>query len=310
MENDYYFVDTSEMIAEIYREAADIALITRPRRFGKTLNMSMLRYFFDNRLETSELFKGLGIPEDEEMMKKINGYPVIFITFKDFKDNCWENTEIKLKNLLSGLYDSFYETVFPFLKSDIEKEIYSNIINRKANIVDYQEALKKLTEFLFRVFNKPVILLIDEYDVPIQSGWTYGYYDEVIPFMRGLLSGALKDNSFLFKGVLTGIYRVAKESIFSGLNNLLVYTVLDERYSHYFGFTEQEVLTLLTELNLKSNQTVSSDLKTWYNGYKFGITTIYNPWSVLCYLEQESLRSYWINTSSNDLIINTVESKG
>jgi hypothetical protein len=307
IENNYYFVDTSKMIADVYRESANIILITRPRRFGKTLNMSMLRYFFDNGLKTSELFKDLNIAEDTEVMKEINGYPTIFITFKDIKDNSWETAELKLKNLLSKLYDNFSEIIIPFLKSDVEKENYQRVLNKTANIAEYQDALKNLTEYLDRVYNKPVMLLIDEYDVPIQSGWANDYYDEIIDFMRGFLSGALKDNPYLFKGILTGIYRVAKESIFSGLNNLKVYTVLKKRYAEYFGFTEDEVEKLFQAISEQHDETLKKNLKGWYNGYNFAGITIYNPWSVINYLYDKELQPYWINTSSNDLIINLIE---
>ena len=306
IENDYYFVDTSEMIAEIYREAADIALITRPRRFGKTLNMSMLRYFFDNRFETSALFTGLKISEDTEVMKEINGYPTVFLTFKDIKDNSWEMTRENLKALIAELYGEYYGLLKKNLK-DFQWNYCHRIINGIGSDVDYQRGLKNLTEFLFEIYKKPVMLIIDEYDVPIQSGWSYGFYDDVIGFMRGFLSGALKDNNCLFKGVLTGIYRVAKESIFSGLNNLSVFTILEKDYSEYFGFTEDEINDIFNHFGSEYDLKMKNDLKSWYNGYKFGDSTIYNPWSVVNYLRFKELKSYWINTSSNDLIITVIE---
>ncbi|MFW6262680.1 MAG: AAA family ATPase [Thermotogota bacterium] len=307
VQNDYYFVDTTPMIGDIYRDGSKILLLTRPRRFGKTLNMSMLSYFFDNRKKTAELFKGLAVSDDAQVMGALNGYPTIFITFKDIKDRRWDTAEMKLKNLISQLYNDFYDSVKSVLKPGIEVKIYEDIINRVAFISDYQEGLKKLTEYLHRAYQKPVILIIDEYDVPIQSGWSNGYYEDVIDFMRGLLSGALKDNSFLFKGLLTGIYRVAKESIFSGLNNLKVYTVLDERYSQYFGFTQEEVDKLVDSMGYDNTERLKDDLKSWYNGYNFGARTIYNPWSVINYLFDRELQPYWINTSSNNLIIEQIE---
>jgi hypothetical protein len=307
IENNYYFVDTSNFIIDIYNEAADIVLLTRPRRFGKTLNMSMLRYFFDNLLNTASLFDGLAVSEDDEVIKQINGYPTIFITFKDFKDMKWDTAELKLKTLLSGLYNDFSEVVLPILKSKIEKKIYMEICNREAKFSDYQEGLKNLTKYLYVAYDKPVMLIIDEYDVPIQSGWTYGYYDDIIDFMRNFLSGALKDNPYLFKGVLTGIYRVAKESIFSGLNNLIVYTIFDEPFSTYFGFTEDEIQSLLQVMDLSTNKELTTELKNWYNGYTFGSNTIYNPWSIVRYLQEKKLKAYWINTSSNELIQESIK---
>ena len=307
IENDYIFADTTRLIADVYREAADIILLTRPRRFGKTLNMSMLSYFFDNRLQTAHLYEGFDVSRDAEMMDVVNTFPVIFLSFKDVKDRNWNTAEMKLKNLFSKLYNNFYETLMPVLKPGIEKKTYMDIINKVANNADYQDALKNLTEYLYRAYDKPVILLIDEYDVPIQSGWSYGYYDEVIDFMRGLLSGGLKDNSYLFKGVLTGIYRVAKESIFSGLNNLKVYTVLKKRYSQYFGFTQEEIDSLLDSLHFEEPDKLKEGLKSWYNGYNFGGRTVYNPWSVVNYLFDQELQPYWINTSSNELIQETID---
>lgn len=307
IENGYYFVDTSSFIADIYREPADIALITRPRRFGKTLNMSMLRYFFDHDFDSTDLFKDLEVSGDSDVMETMNTYPTIYITFKDIKDRKWESAERKIKNLVSGLYINFSEKIIPILKSDIERKNFEGILNKTAGMADYQDSLKNLTEYLFRVYDKPVLLIIDEYDVPIQSGWISDYYEDIIDFMKGFLSGALKDNAFLFKGVLTGIYRVAKESIFSGLNNLKVYTTLKERYSTYFGFTQSEINLLVNELNI-NDEAFENNLKLWYNGYNFGGNIIYNPWSVINCLFDREFQPYWINTSSNDLIIKTLES--
>src|SRR6056297_687122 len=306
VKNNYYFVDTTRMIGDIYRDGSKILLLTRPRRFGKTLNMSMLSYFFDNRKKTPELFEGLDVSDDIELMSALNAHPTIFLSFKDIKDRYWDSAQIQLKSLFSRLYDENFERIKNTLRSDVEKQYYDDIRNKKALLAEYKASLFNLTEYLHRAYQKPVILIIDEYDVPIQSGWSYGYYEDVIDFMRGLLSGALKDNSFLFKGVLTGIYRVAKESIFSGLNNLKVYTVLDERYSQYFGFTQDEVDKLVDSMGYDNNERLKEDLKSWYNGYNFGGRTIYNPWSVINYLFDRELQPYWINTSSNNLIQETI----
>ncbi|MEA1884644.1 MAG: AAA family ATPase [Thermotogota bacterium] len=307
IEYDYYFVDTTRMIGDIYRESANIVLITRPRRFGKTLNMSMLRYFYDNRIESSELFKSFAIAEDEEIMHEMNSYPVIYLTFKDVNNNTWDKTYDKLKNLLADLYKDFEEDLQEIFADSYTGQYCRKLLDGTASNVDYQNALKNLTRFLHKVYNKPVILIIDEYDVPIQSGWLNGYYDEIIDMMKGILSGALKDNPHLFKGVLTGIYRVAKESIFSGLNNLKIYTLLKERYHQYFGFTEKEITKILKVLGLEENGRLVSDLQAWYDGYKFGGKKVYNPWSVLNYLYDKELQPYWIGTSSNDLIITLID---
>jgi len=306
IEKEYLFVDTSPLIGKIFRESAKAILITRPRRFGKTLNMSMLSYFFDNTLQTLNLFKGLRITEDKEVMKEINGYPVVFISLKDLKNNNWKDALTNLKSLISDLYSTFLHSLEEFKDNKKNKGLIDEIINNKANIVDYQKSLKYLIDFLSVKFNKPVLLLIDEYDVPIQSGWTYGYYDEVIDFMRIFLSAALKDNPNLFRGVLTGIYRVAKESIFSGLNNLSVFTVLNKDYSEYFGFTEPEIEKIFIDLGKDKDRKIRIGMREWYNGYTFGDKTIYNPWSVINYIRYEELKPYWINTSSNDLIITII----
>jgi len=307
IENDYIFADTTRLIADVYREAADIILLTRPRRFGKTLNMSMLSYFFDNRLQTAHLYEGFDVSRDDEMMDVVNTFPVIFLSFKDVKNNTWEVAYDKLKTIISDLFHQFEEVLQIITEDAYEGRYYKAILNGTASNADYQDALKNLTKYLNRTYDKPVILLIDEYDVPIQSGWSYGYYDEVIDFMRGLLSGGFKDNSFLLKGVLTGIYRVAKESIFSGLNNLKVYTVLKKRYSQYFGFTQEEIDSLLDSLHFEEPDKLKEGLKSWYNGYNFGGRTVYNPWSVVNYLFDQELQPYWINTSSNELIQETID---
>ncbi|HOO33685.1 MAG TPA: AAA family ATPase [Thermotogota bacterium] len=306
IENNYYFVDTSSFIADIYREPADIALITRPRRFGKTLNMSMLRYFFDHNFDSTDLFKGLEVSGDSEVMETMNTYPTVYITFKDMKNLKWGDTYAQLKFLIAKLYNDHYVAIEKVLKNDFERNYFDAVKNQTATSADYKDSLKNLTEYLFRVYDKPVLLIIDEYDVPIQSGWISDYYDEIIDFMKGFLSGALKDNAFLFKGVLTGIYRVAKESIFSGLNNLKVYTTLKERYSSYFGFTQDEINLLVNELNI-NDEVFEDNLKLWYNGYNFGGNIIYNPWSVINCLFDREFQPYWINTSSNDLIISLIE---
>jgi hypothetical protein len=304
IENDYLFADTTKMISDIYRETAKIILLTRPRRFGKTLNMSMLSYFFDNQMDTAHMYKRFEVSQDAEVMEVVNTFPVIFLSFKDVKDLKWDSAKDQLMSILSKLYGKYERNVKDVFWNDMESRVYQKIINRTADLTDFKNALQNLTEYLYRAYDKPVFLLIDEYDVPIQSGWSNGYYDEVIDFMRGLLSGALKDNSFLFKGILTGIYRVAKESIFSGLNNLSVFTVMDKDYATYFGFTEKEVDVLMQTYSVDTSE--KQAVKTWYNGYNFSDNVIYNPWSILNYLRFHELKPYWNNTSSNELIQETI----
>lgn len=307
IESDYYYVDTTNMIGEIYREPSKITLITRPRRFGKTLNMSMLRYFFDNQMDSHTLFEAFTISKDKEIMREINGYPVIYLTFKNINDSTWGDCEAHLHNLFSEIFKE-KESELKSLLADKDIEFYfRKIVRKTANKVEYKDALKNLTEYLYKIYNKPVFLIVDEYDVPIQYGWSNGYYEEIIDFMKGTLSGVLKDNSCLFKGVLTGIYRVAKESIFSGLNNLKVFSLLKEKYSEYFGFTEEEIEKLLIAMNKDSDNEFRQNLKEWYDGYQFGGKTIYNPWSVMNYFSDSELKPYWINTSSNDLIKSLIE---
>jgi len=307
IELDYFFVDKTNLISEIYRESAATILITRPRRFGKTLNMSMLNYFYDNSLRTETLFKNFNVNKDKEIMDNINGYPTIFISFKDIKNNNWNSAFENIKLSISKLYISKEKVLEGIFSDENKREYFKKITNRSASDIDFQNSLLNLTDYLYNLYGKPVLLLIDEYDVPIQSGWTHGYYDDVIDFMRIFLSAALKDNSNLFKGVLTGIYRVAKESIFSGLNNLSVFTILEKDYSEYFGFTEAEIELILNELGKNEDENIKNGLREWYNGYSFGGNTIYNPWSIINYLRYEDLKAYWINTSSNDLIIRLVE---
>ncbi len=302
IENDYLFVDTSLFVEEVFREAAKCTLITRPRRFGKTLNMSMLRYFFDNTLDSFTLFKPLNIGKNTEVMQQLNNYPTIFITFKDVKNLNWYATKVQLKSLISKLYDDLYPSIKKGLKSSVERKSYETIRNKTAKTPEYKSSLKFLTELLHRVYNKPVLLLIDEYDAPILSGWINGYYDNVIDFMKGFLSDGLKDNPFIFKGILTGIYRVSKESVFSGLNNLKVYSVFDEKYAPYFGFTDSDIDYLIKALAITPKTSIKENLKTWYKGYNVGSSVQYNPWSVIRYLDEGKLKAYWINTSSNDLI--------
>lgn len=302
IEDNYYFVDKTLFIKEVVEDGSAVILLPRPRRFGKSMNMSMLKYFFEKTEESNrELFKDLNIYKDEESMAKQGQYPVIFITFKDVKDNSYDKAVEKIKDLIIEEYTKYIKLLQVDVLEKPEKDYFGRIINREASESEYELSLKNLSKFLSKFYNKRVLILVDEYDVPIQSGYLNNYYDKVIEFIRNLLSGALKDNSYLEKGILTGILRVAKESIFSGLNNINVCTILGSEYSEYFGFTEEEVEKALKYYGIEANL---EELKNWYNGYIFGDRVIYNPWSVLNYVKKwkDGFKPYWTNTSSNDLV--------
>jgi len=305
----YYLVDKTLFIKDIIDDGSKVILLPRPRRFGKSMNMSMLKYFFEKTEESNrELFRGLKIYSDKEIMKKQGQYPVIFITFKDVKDSSYDKTVEKIKDLIIEEYTKYIKLLNADILEKPEKAYFQRIIDREASEGEYELSLKNLSKFLNKYYNKRVFILVDEYDVPIQSGYLNNYYDKVIEFIRNLLSGALKDNSYLEKGILTGILRVAKESIFSGLNNINVCTILSSEYSEYFGFTEEEVEETLKYYGIEANM---EELKNWYNGYIFGDRIIYNPWSVLNYVKRwkDGFKPYWTNTSSNDLV-KTLVTKG
>ncbi|MEA3444773.1 MAG: AAA family ATPase, partial [Bacteroidota bacterium] len=311
MINDNYFVDKSLFIKEVIDSENKVLLLPRPRRFGKTVNLSMLKYFFDkNETENEKLFTELKIWQTGNDIKEHRGkYPVISMSFKDAKANTWDATLRHIKKEIAEAYKQHRYLV----KSDIlfvdEKDSFTEILTRKADEVDFAGSLELLSEYLQRYHNEKVVILIDEYDTPIQTG--YGkFYDDVTPFMRNLLSGAFKDNSNLYKGIITGILRVSKESIFSGLNNIGVYSIMNYDFSDKFGFTKNEVKQILSDFNLSDKYI---EVKKWYNGYKFGETkNIYNPWSILNYAAKhhEGFKTFWANTSGNELIKNEIKKKG
>jgi len=299
-DNNYYYIDKSLFIQQIINRSSKVILLPRPRRFGKTLNLSMLRYFFEKRRKSlAHLFKGLAIEQDTKTMSYQGQYPVIFLSFKDCKEKTLERCYSKIRLLLKGLYLEYQGQVYTECVQ-IEKQYYDKIMTGSGQLVDWEEALKFIMQLLHRKTGKRVIVLLDEYDTPIHAGQQYGYYEEIVLFMRNLLSGALKDNSDLEKGVVTGILRIAKESIFSGLNNLDVLSLLRPEFQDCFGFTEPEIEPLLSDF---SNAELEI-LKRWYNGYLFGNQVIYNPWSVLSFLASldKQPRPYWINTGSDALL--------
>jgi len=310
IQSNSYFVDKSLFIEEIINTEKSVLLFPRPRRFGKTLNLSMLQYFFDkNEAKNIELYKNLQIWKSNDDIKNHCGkYPVINLSFKDAKANTWDETLQYIKIEIVKLYDEHYYLLENNYLRDYEKNKYRKILNETASNADFAVSINILSRYLQKYHNEKVVILIDEYDTPIQAG--YGkFYDEVVSFMRNLLSGAFKDNANLYKGVITGILRVSKESIFSGLNNLSVYSVLNSQFSDKFGFTEQEVKKIIEDFELT---TKFSEIKKWYNGYKFGkVENIYNPWSILSYVLQpeDGFRTFWANTSTNELIKNEIKKK-
>ncbi len=305
-----YYVDKSMFIKEVIECSAEVLLLPRPRRFGKTLNLTMLKYFFEKSAEEpADLFKGLAIGEENIFKEHLGRYPVIFFTFKDMKELSWESLQRGLTNLIRDEYLRHKAITGSDILSESEKKYFVSILNNEAEFRDYADALRYLSDFLQRFHDQPVVILIDEYDTPVQAGYQNGYYDEVINFLRNFLSGGLKDNKHLFKGVVSGILRVARESIFSGLNNPGVYTLLTEEFNTGFGFTEKEVKTLLSDFDIAGRY---DEVSYWYNGYNFGGRVIYNPWSILNYAasKKKQPRLYWINTGDPSIINNLATKSG
>ena len=297
------YVDKSFFIQRIVENKNSVFLFPRPRRFGKTLNMMLLRRYFEiSEISKAPLFEGLKIKEWEQFDQHLGKYPVIWLSFKDIKQQNWKDSYQSILLLLQDEYRRHsYLKESPKLSQE-DKSFFSAILRLTAVVSDYQKAIVKLCELLYLHHGVKPIVLIDEYDTPINNSYIYHFYEACIDFMRTLYSSCLKDNNFMERAVLTGIYRVAKESIFSGLNNLKVSTLIDDEFSDCFGFTPEEVHQLLVEYNgLDDEEAVTR----WYNGYMFGKEqVIYNPWSILSYLEntQRELKPYWVNTSSNDII--------
>ena len=305
IENNYYYVDKTPFISEIGKNVGKTLLFTRPRRFGKTLNMSMLKYFFDVREaeENRKLFKGLEI-QKSSFFKEQGKYPVIFISMKDIKGNTWEKLFKNLKIKISHLFSEYRFLLKEVDKIDsdfLEKIIFNDTVEESV----LENSLSIFANILKRYYNQKVIILIDEYDTPLISAYRYGYYKEAKNFFSGFYSSALKDNNVLQVGVITGIIRVVRAGIFSDLNNLKEYTILNKEYDEYFGFLEEEVKNALKyyEIDFKLDE-----VHSWYNGYKFGDKKIYNPWSILNFLSTKEFKSYWIDTSDNYLIKDILKS--
>ena len=297
IENNYYYIDKTSFISEVGKNVGKTLLFTRPRRFGKTLNMSMLKYFFDVKEanENRKLFKNLEI-ENLAYFKEQGKYPVIFISMKDIKEMSFDGAIIEVKNLLKKIYNQF-----EFIREKLnEGELieFDNIWLGK-NDENLKSSLLNLATFLKKYYNQKVIVLIDEYDTPLVSAYRYDYYNEAKNFFSSFYSSVLKDNNILQVGVVTGIIRVVRAGIFSDLNNLSEHSILNKEYDEYFGFLEEEVKKALKYYEIDSKL---DEVHSWYNGYKFGDTKVYNPWSILKFLSEKEFKGYWIDTSENYLI--------
>ena len=297
IEEDYYYADKTKMIESLLDDGAGVTLFTRPRRFGKTLNMSMLNYFFNlkNKEENRKLFENLYISKSKYMNQQ-GEYPVIYLSFKDIKALNWEKCYFMTKRLITYLYNEF-----EFLREKLNKKDLSDFdkVWLDEEGADWENSLKNLLRYLYEYYNKKVVVLIDEYDTPIVSGYNNGYKKEVLALYRSLYSTVLKSNTHLQFSVMTGILRIAKEGIFSGLNNLQVYNIFEKNFSEYYGLTEEEVLEGLKYYNLEYE---INDVKDWYDGYQFGNTEVYNPWSIINFLKNGKLKPYWQGTAGNETI--------
>ena len=302
--NHNFFVDKSLFIKELLEENIKVILIPRPRRFGKSLNFSMLKYFFDIKEESRELFEGLKISEEKECMEHMNKYPVLSITFKDVFGDSWPEVEGEINLRISEIYSKYKKEVWEVLTEE-EKKVYKQLESKTAERREVKNSIKKLTEILHRKYGKEIILLIDEYDAVMTSMYGKEGFDSCMGIFRGIYEKALKENESLHRALMTGITRVAKEGIFSGLNNIKVYGVTHNKYGEYFGFTEEEVKPII-----KNSELNYEEAKEWYNGYNFGGHLLYNPWSVVNYVTDRKAESYWKNTSGNDLVKELVKKGG
>jgi len=310
IEEGCYYVDKTLFIKELLEKQSEVTLCTRPRRFGKTLNQTMLKCFFENTAEvggkdTRSLFNGLKIESaGEKYMENQGKYPVIYLSFKDAKMSNFEGSYYNLMYEIAGEFSRHYY-ILNSISQKADKEMFEKLTSRKGTRDDYAQSLRFLTKYLEKYHNEKVIIIIDEYDVPLENSWSLSFYDEMVNFIRPLLSSAFKDNPHLKLAVITGCLRVSKESIFTGLNNLDIISILSEHYDEFFGFTQEEIDKMLAYYKLENNVEI---LKKWYNGYLFGNKEVYNPWSIVncvrdwIYSDNYCPRPYWVNTSSNDIV--------
>ena len=305
---DYYYVDKTLLIKEFLDKKSLVSLFTRPRRFGKTLNMDMLRVFFEiSEEDTAKYFEDKAIWRCGDEYRSHQGqYPVIFLTFKDVKFDSWSATLDKIGGLLQEEFGRHHELADSTGLAEYEKAYYAKIINGEASEVELTSSLERLSQMLAKHYGKAPVIIIDEYDTPIQEGYSKDFYDEIIGFMRNFFSGDFKDNKNLTYGFLTGILRIAQESIFSGLNNLTVDSVMDDEYDCFFGFTGSEVREMLEYYGFSDK---AEEMTTWYDGYLFGSAEIYNPWSVINYVSKGCIpQAYWVNTGKNEILVDVLKS--
>ena len=303
IERGCYYVDKSLFVRDIIQEDSTVMLFTRPRRFGKTLNMSMLYYFLSNTEKSKRLFTNLNIgkEEDGQYLKYLNKYPTIYITLKDLKNfRDYDMFLESLRLMLAGAFEK-YRYLLNSDITDIQRQVIGDVLGNRASEATLLISLKILSDALYEQYKQRVYIIIDEYDASLTYAWLNGLYDEVLEFMKGFLGSALKSNMALEKGILTGVLRVSKENLFSDLNNIMVYDITKVKYSNYFGFNSEEVKELLAYYGIEKK---FNEVKRWYDGYLFGNTTIFNPWSILNYLQDEAhiFSPYWTNTGSNELL--------
>ena len=309
IDKDACYVDKTNLIEKVLKEK--VVLYTRPRRFGKTLNMSMLYYFFSNKeKENAYLFDGLNISKNKEALKHQNQYPGIFISLKDMKESKIENQLVKFSYIIARLLDQFEDILDDDIFNEREKKLLKRYHLNTASKNELSESLLTISLCLRKYYHQKVIILIDEYDVPLQAAYQHNYYDEMVEFLRNVFSSSLKTNDALEKGIMTGCLRISKESIFTGLNNFSSYSILDNIGNEFFGFTEKEVKQLLKDYDLFDS---FDEVKEWYDGYLFGNLEIYNPWSTLSYVKNKKADSsfepisFWANTSGNELVVNYIQ---
>ena len=309
IDKNYYYIDKTNLIIDFLNE--QVIFCTRPRRFGKTLNMSMLYYFFSiKEKENAYLFDHLNISKNKEALKHQNKYPTILISLKEMKSSSFKAQIISFSNIIYELLEKNLEILSSAQLTDTTKKKLNSLHDETTSIEDLKFSLRVISNALYTHYHQKVIVLIDEYDVPLQSAYQNNYYDEMVDFLRSVFSSALKTNDALEKGIMTGCLRISKESIFTGLNNFKTYSLLDEMNEEYFGFNENEVKQLLEDYQLSSYM---DEVKEWYDGYLFGNIEIYNPWSTLMYVDKKSHfssykpTSFWANTSGNDLVVNYIQ---
>lgn len=297
IEKDFFYIDKTKIIEDLLDNGAYISLFPRPRRFGKSLMISTIDEFFniEKREENKNLFNDLYISRTK-YNKEQGKYPIIKINFKSLQSQNWKEMYQKMQEEIRQLFES--KRYLLSVLSDSEKDLYERFVKKEANLAEYEKSIKILSEFLQKYYSQKVILLIDEYDVPIQKGYVEGFYDDIVNFIKNLFSNSLKANDSIEFAVMTGVLRVSKESIFSDLNNVKIYSVVENKYDEYFGFTEKETRRLLEYYNLE----LTPEVKTMYDGYIFGKEEIYNPWSILNYAEEGNLYPYWVNTSGDELL--------